>query len=329
MDSQLDGWDTDPKALLLDDESNAKSGEEEEGQTPTPSKGQRLVCLDIQRGLTMALMIFVDEIGHAYPHLNHSHWNNITLADLVMPWFLFMVGTSMAFSLRKFQRDIEAKKKGFRHVCIRTMRLYCLGMLLNGRGWLDSYTYGYNLLGLRFTGILQRIAFAYFVVALMEIWIPRIRVNNANVQHQSAIRAHLQIFKAHGYKWLVASLFMLLYIILTFGVHVPSWHSVYEDIPDGARGVLRDPPALITCDVTGSLTPECSVNSYFDRMVFGQRMLRAWMPQRGPECSSCSPGDHYLVKHADGPPTSVNCIREDAPAWCTSRLFDPGEGPQV
>jgi len=64
----------------------------------TPSKHRRLLSLDIQRGLTIALMVFADEIGEAYPHLNHSPWSNITMADYVMPWFLFMVGTSMVIS---------------------------------------------------------------------------------------------------------------------------------------------------------------------------------------------------------------------------------------
>ena len=136
----------------------------------TPSKHARLVCLDIQRGLTMALMIFADEIGVAYPHFNHSPWDNITLADTVMPWFLFMVGTSMAFSLRKFQRDEQTKRAGAQYVAVRSLRLYLLGLLLNGRGWVGGYTYGYNLLALRWCGILHRIAFAYLVVALMELF---------------------------------------------------------------------------------------------------------------------------------------------------------------
>jgi heparan-alpha-glucosaminide N-acetyltransferase len=320
----LDGWDTDPKALLLDGDGDSSKSEEGGGgqQKPTPSKHARLVCLDIQRGFTMALMIFADEIGAAYPHLNHSHWNNITMADFVMPWFLFMVGTSMAFSLRKFQRDIEAKKKGARFISIRAMRLYCLGLLLSGRGWVEDYEYGYNLRGLRWCGILQRIAFAYFVVAAMEIWIPKISVNNADVENQSTIRANMQIFKAHGYKWAVASLFMVLYLILTFAVHVPSWHSHYEDVY-GQPSRLRDPPALIKCDVVGALTPQCSANSYFDRMLFGQRMLRSWMAQRGPECSSCPPGIVKVETHADGPPTVHNCFKEDAPVWCSSRMYDP------
>ena len=68
---------------------------EPQAKMVTPSKHERLVSLDMQRGLTIGLMVFADEIGDAYPHLNHSPWNTTTFADYVMPWFLFMVGTSM------------------------------------------------------------------------------------------------------------------------------------------------------------------------------------------------------------------------------------------
>ena len=61
--------------------------------TPTPSAtapkpAVRLASLDVLRGFTVLLMIFVDEIGCAFPHLDHSPWDNVTLADFVMPWFL-------------------------------------------------------------------------------------------------------------------------------------------------------------------------------------------------------------------------------------------------
>ena len=84
----------------------------------SPSKHARLHSLDVVRGITMAVMILVDEIGAAYPHVNHSPWNNITLADFVMPWFLFMVGTSASFSLRKFKQNSESRWKGTRFVVV-------------------------------------------------------------------------------------------------------------------------------------------------------------------------------------------------------------------
>ena len=66
---------------------------------------ERLVSLDMVRGFTVAVMIFVDDLGDDWPPINHSPWNGITLADIVMPWFLFMVGMAMAISLRKFEKD--------------------------------------------------------------------------------------------------------------------------------------------------------------------------------------------------------------------------------
>ena len=51
-----------------------------------PSKHSRLASLDAVRGLNMAIMVVVDETGSAFPHITHSPWNNITFADLVMPW---------------------------------------------------------------------------------------------------------------------------------------------------------------------------------------------------------------------------------------------------
>ena len=102
---------------------------------PSPSKHARLHSLDVVRGITIAVMILVDEIGAAYPVVNHSPWNNITFADFVMPWFLFMVGTSASFSLRKFKQDNASRWRGTRYVTIRAFKLFGLGVLLQGGGW--------------------------------------------------------------------------------------------------------------------------------------------------------------------------------------------------
>ena len=52
----------------------------------------RLGSLDAVRGMTVCLMIFVDNVGDWLPSVDHSPWDDITLADFVMPFFLFMVG---------------------------------------------------------------------------------------------------------------------------------------------------------------------------------------------------------------------------------------------
>ena len=92
--------------------------------SPPPPTSKRLASLDILRGFTVLLMVFVDEAGVAFPAINHSAWDGITLADFVMPWFLFMVGTSLSLSLRKYR---AARKAGTRAILTRALKLIGLG----------------------------------------------------------------------------------------------------------------------------------------------------------------------------------------------------------
>lgn len=48
----------------------------------------------------MQLMILVDNAGGVLPAINHSPWNGVTLADFVMPFFLFIVGVSLALTYK-------------------------------------------------------------------------------------------------------------------------------------------------------------------------------------------------------------------------------------
>lgn len=45
-------------------------------------------------------MVLVDDAGGAYPRIDHSPWNGCTLADFVMPFFLFIVGVAIALALK-------------------------------------------------------------------------------------------------------------------------------------------------------------------------------------------------------------------------------------
>ncbi|KAK3020574.1 hypothetical protein RJ639_046924 [Escallonia herrerae] len=66
-----------------------------DGSTPNSTDPkQRLDSLDVFRGLTVALMILVDDAGGAFPSINHAPWFGVTIADFVMPFFLFGVGVS-------------------------------------------------------------------------------------------------------------------------------------------------------------------------------------------------------------------------------------------
>ncbi|MFQ7113525.1 heparan-alpha-glucosaminide N-acetyltransferase domain-containing protein, partial [Hallella bergensis] len=92
---------------------------------------QRLISLDVLRGLTVMLMIFVNNGAgtQIFSPLRHSRWNGMTLCDLVFPFFLFMVGVSTYLSLRKSNFAWSAKT--LRRIARRTALLFLIGLAIN------------------------------------------------------------------------------------------------------------------------------------------------------------------------------------------------------
>jgi predicted acyltransferase len=68
----------------------------------------RLFSLDVFRGLTIALMILVNSPGNCvvYAWLEHSTWNGCTLADLVFPFFIVIVGMSSVLALTNLKKKL-------------------------------------------------------------------------------------------------------------------------------------------------------------------------------------------------------------------------------
>src|ERR1700733_11772642 len=69
---------------------------------PRSAPSNRVLSIDVLRGLTIALMILVNDPGdwsHTFSQLDHASWNGFTLTDLVFPNFLFLVGAAIILSL--------------------------------------------------------------------------------------------------------------------------------------------------------------------------------------------------------------------------------------
>ena len=127
----------------------------------------RVVSVDLLRGATIALMILVNNPGDertAYWPLKHADWNGWTPTDLVFPFFLFIVGVSMAFSLRSRLERGATRGELIRHVLWRGLILLALGIFLNG------FPNHYQFSSLRFYGVLQRIAICYVISAIFVLW---------------------------------------------------------------------------------------------------------------------------------------------------------------
>ena len=106
-------------------------------------------------------MILVNDPGdwsHVYPPLLHAKWHGWTPTDLVFPFFLFIMGVSMNFSMAK--RGQTTRGRVYLKIIVRTLVLFGLGLFLNGFPFFELDT-------LRIPGVLQRIALVYFFAALI------------------------------------------------------------------------------------------------------------------------------------------------------------------
>jgi len=129
----------------------------------------RLVSLDIFRGLTVAFMIIVNTPGswsYVYAPLRHAEWHGCTPTDLVFPFFLFIVGVSTWYSLKKYGHEINGASL-FR-IFRRMVTIFALGLFLA----IFPY-FGRDYSTLRIMGVLQRIALAYGFGALLCLTIRR------------------------------------------------------------------------------------------------------------------------------------------------------------
>jgi predicted acyltransferase len=134
------------------------------------------------RGLTVAGMLLVNDPGTwsaIYPPLRHAEWHGWTPTDLIFPFFLFIVGitTQLSISARRARGDDEGAVR--RQILRRAGLIFLFGLLING---FPFFTWGNvdgnpnpsfpdrivdRLLDWRIMGVLQRIAVAYLISALI------------------------------------------------------------------------------------------------------------------------------------------------------------------
>jgi predicted acyltransferase len=129
---------------------------------------ERLMSLDIFRGLMVAGMILVDNPGSdekAYWAIKHAEWNGWTTADFIFPAFLFLVGVSIVFSFAARLRRGESRRRILLHAFKRSLILVAVGLFVNA-----SPVIGVDLHAWRLEGVTQRIAVCYFVAAILVLW---------------------------------------------------------------------------------------------------------------------------------------------------------------
>ncbi|XP_026423637.1 heparan-alpha-glucosaminide N-acetyltransferase-like [Papaver somniferum] len=273
--------------------NNVSNSSADGGGRDVVLKPPRLVSLDVFRGLTVALMVLVDQAGGILPSINHAPWNGVTLADFVMPFFLFIVGVALALAYKKLPCRVDATKKAV----LRALKLFVFGIVLQG-GYLhgvNDLSFGVDILQIRLMGTLQRIAKAYLLTAVCEIWL----------KGEGVVKSGRSVLKKYKFQWIFVLVLTVTYTALLYGLHVADWE--YQ-IPS-ENSSFSPNITSVKCGARGDTGPACNAVGMIDRKLFGiQHLYKKPAYTRTKECSMNSPDKGPL------PP--------NAPSWCQAP-FDP------
>ena len=251
--------------------------------TTKPKTSGRVQSLDTFRGAALTVMIFVNYGGGGYWFFAHSKWSGLTVADLVFPWFMWIMGTSMALSVAsKIKRGVP-KFTIWKQIAIRSIKLFALGCFMNG---------GAHLAHWRLIGVLQYFAVAGFFVGSIVVWVPSRKVDSS-----SPWRDILPFWP----QWLCAFLLLILYLIFQYATPLPKGcprgytgpggigdQGKYPQCTGGAHKVIDDAiwgeRHIYHHDFHGDI--DASLKWYYDQGVLP-------LPESGAPISSATCADTY------------------------------------
>lgn len=270
-------------------------------------ESKRLLAVDILRGITIAGMLLVNNPGswsHLYRPLEHAEWIGLTPTDLVFPFFIFVMGVSMYFSLRKF--SFRLSKDLLFKIVRRTVVLFLIGWAVQWFGmWLrglynpDAHFWTDMFGRLRILGVFQRLALVYFFGSLIVV-----------------------LFNQRFIPWLIAGLLIVYAFILGMGngyefsldnilsrvdITVLGENHMYHESAFGEKLAL-DPEGLLSTlpciahVLIGFMVGKCltSIHDNRDRIVqiavWGSVMLLVgWLLQYGIPCGKKAWTSTYVL----------------------------------
>ena len=148
--------------------------------------------------------------------MEHATWNGLYVADLVFPWFIWIMGVCIPMSVKSAIKRETPVKTVVWQVAVRSVKLWLLGFILNTLGgWI-------NLERLRVPGVLQRFGVCYFVVFLVGYSFTRSSPTN----YTGALR-HVQDLLHLLPQWTVMSALLLCHQLVVYLVASPGCAAGY------------------------------------------------------------------------------------------------------
>jgi predicted acyltransferase len=130
------------------------------------TSSDRLISLDVFRGLTIAAMILVNFPGSwdaMYWPLEHADWVGLTPTDFIFPFFIFIVGISITLSFSKQLQKGITRKQVLKKSLLRAVKIFGVGLALRLLPTLDFSRF-------ELPGVLQRISLVFLACALLFLY---------------------------------------------------------------------------------------------------------------------------------------------------------------
>jgi len=196
---------------------------------------KRLIALDVFRGLTVTLMIIVNNTGnwaYTYSPLLHSKWNGCTPTDLVFPFFMFIVGAAMWYSYKKYNYTLTGNLS--LKILRRSFLIYLIGFIIN-----QYSTFSFDLSTSRIMGVLPRIALGYGIASFIVLSMRKNLVILTTALILLGYWAILVIFGGDS-PFTLEGNFVRTFDIAILGKHIPKFHGVQFD----QTGLLSTLPSI-------------------------------------------------------------------------------------
>ncbi|XP_071108203.1 heparan-alpha-glucosaminide N-acetyltransferase-like [Haliotis cracherodii] len=226
--------------------TNINAGEDPNKEEKKEKK-ERLKSLDTFRGMSLVVMNFVNYGGGGYWFFDHSDWNGITVADLVFPWFVWIMGTSMVFSFSSQLKRSTPKTLMFWKILKRSAILFLLGLVVNTEGTPG----GVEIEEIRIPGVLQRFAGTYLIVATIHMFFAK-----TTDEHQHCWWSPVRDVLDYWPEWILHLVMVTVWLAITFALPVPGCPKGYL-----GPGGLHEGGKYENC--TGGAA------GYIDRVIFG------------------------------------------------------------
>ncbi|XP_044270334.1 heparan-alpha-glucosaminide N-acetyltransferase-like [Tribolium madens] len=209
-----------------------------------PEGKKRVKSLDTFRGISIVIMIFVNYGAGGYLIVDHASWNGLHIADLVFPWFMWIMGACTPISLTSSFKKQISNTDIFLNVLKRSIKLFCLGIFLGSGPTLEC---------MRIFGVLQRFGICYLVVTTICLFLMKREFSESKHKIGKFVTDILILWKG----WIVVLVILFVHCMVLFLL-------ADEDCPRGylGPGGLHDNGKYFNC--TGGAT------GYIDAVILGK-----------------------------------------------------------